>query len=120
LAAGQPPWEAQTVPMIAHAQADRVWHGYAPGADDVRLVTASFLAHRFVPHAHSEYAIAVISRGVETVRYRGADERAGAGDLLLLDAEVIHAGRPAVPRGASCASDSELSRTILSSSDLSC
>jgi len=81
------------------AQTDRVWHRYVPGADDVRLVTASLRAHHFVPHAHSEYAIAVISRGVEAVRYRGADERAGAGDLLLLDAEVIHAGRPAGPQG---------------------
>lgn len=79
--------------------ADRVRHAYAPGASDVRLVTASFRTHRFVPHAHSEYAIAVIGRGAETVRYRGADECAGAGGLLLMDAEVIHAGRPAVPQG---------------------
>lgn len=79
--------------------ADRVGHRYAPGASDVRLVTASFRTHRFVPHAHSEYAIAVIGRGAEAVRYRGADECAGAGSLLLLDAEVIHAGRPAAPQG---------------------
>ncbi len=79
--------------------ADRVGHRYAPGAGDVRLVTASFRTHRFVPHAHSEYAIAVIGRGAEAVRYRGADEYAGAGSLLLLDAEVIHAGRPAAPQG---------------------
>lgn len=65
----------------------------------MRLVTASFRTHHFVPHAHSEYAIAVIDRGVEAVRYRGADERAGVGSLLLLDAEAIHAGRPAGPRG---------------------
>ena len=71
--------------------ADRVWHRYAPGASDVRLVTASFRTHRFVPHAHSEYAIAVIGRGAEAVRYRGADEYTGAGSLLLLDAEAIHA-----------------------------
>jgi AraC-like DNA-binding protein len=79
--------------------ADRVGHRYAPGASDVRLVTASFRTHRFVPHAHSEYAIAVIGRGAEAVRYRGADEYAGPGSLLLLDAEVIHAGRPAAPQG---------------------
>jgi AraC-like DNA-binding protein len=79
--------------------ADRIRHRYAPGASDVRLVTASFRAHRFVPHAHSEYAIGVIGRGAEAVRYRGADEVAGTGSLLLLDAEVIHAGRPAGPQG---------------------
>jgi AraC-like DNA-binding protein len=79
--------------------ADRIRHRFAPGASDVRLVTASFRTHRFVPHAHSEYAIGVIGRGVEAVRYRGADEIAGAGSLLMLDAEVIHAGRPAVPQG---------------------
>ncbi|MEV0407436.1 AraC family transcriptional regulator [Actinoallomurus sp. NPDC050550] len=81
------------------AGADRVRHSYAPGAGDVRLVTASFRTHHFVPHAHSEYAIAVIDRGAEAVRYRGADEHAGAGGLLLLDAEVIHAGRPAASEG---------------------
>jgi hypothetical protein len=77
---------------------DQVRHAYAPGASDVRLVTASFRTHHFVPHAHSEYAVAVIGRGVEAVRCRGADERAGTGDLLPLDAEVLHAGRPAAPR----------------------
>jgi AraC-like DNA-binding protein len=85
--------------MSEQSGADRVRHGYAPGASDVRLVTASFRTHRFVPHAHSEYAIGVIGRGAEAVRYWGADEVAGAGSLLLLDAEVIHAGRPAVPWG---------------------
>lgn len=80
-------------------RADRVRHRYAPGTGDVRLVTASFRTHHFVPHAHGEYAIAVINRGVEAVRYRGADERAGVGDLLLLDAEAIHAGRSAAPQG---------------------
>lgn len=78
---------------------DRVRHSYAPGTSDVRLVTASFRTHRFVPHAHSEYAIAVIGRGVETVRYRGADEHVGTGGLLLLDAEALHAGRPGVAQG---------------------
>lgn len=76
---------------------NKVEHRYGPG--DVRLVTASFSTHCFEPHEHAEFAIAVISRGVEAVRYRGADEVAPAGSLLLLDAEVLHAGRPAVPEG---------------------
>ncbi|MGE2818143.1 AraC family transcriptional regulator [Mycobacterium heidelbergense] len=78
---------------------DWVEHRYAQGAKDVRLVTASFRSHRFVPHVHSEYAIAVPTRGVEAVRYRGAEERTGSGGLLLLDADVVHAGRPAGPEG---------------------
>ncbi|MEN3538176.1 AraC family transcriptional regulator [Microbispora sp. ZYX-F-249] len=76
---------------------DVVEHRY--GRDDMRLVTASFRAHRFVPHAHSEYAVAAIERGVEAVRYRGATEHAGAGSLLLLDADTIHAGRPGIAEG---------------------
>ena len=75
--------------------------GWAPGASDVRLVTAPFRIHRFVPHAHSEYAIAVIGRGAEAVRYRGADEYTGAGSLLLLDAEAIHAAATLRPEGLS-------------------
>ncbi|MEU8176228.1 AraC family transcriptional regulator [Microbispora hainanensis] len=76
---------------------DLVEHRY--GRDDMRLVTASFRTHRFVPHAHSEYAIAAIERGVEAVRYRGATEHAPAGSLLLLDADTIHAGRPGIAEG---------------------
>ncbi|MGW4587557.1 AraC family transcriptional regulator [Amycolatopsis thermoflava] len=76
---------------------DRVEHRYGPAG--IRLVTASFHSHHFVPHAHSEYAIAAVERGVEAVRYRGGTEHAPAGSLLLLDAEAIHAGRPAVAEG---------------------
>ncbi|KAA9166348.1 AraC family transcriptional regulator [Amycolatopsis acidicola] len=76
---------------------DVVEHRY--GARDTRLVAASFRTHHFVPHAHSEYAIAAISRGVEDVRYRGATEHAPAGSLLLLDADTLHAGRPGVDEG---------------------
>ncbi|MCA4725428.1 AraC family transcriptional regulator [Mycolicibacterium fortuitum] len=76
---------------------DVVEHRYGPG--DIRLVTASFRSHHFVPHAHSEYAIAAIERGVEAVRYRGATEHAPEGSLLLLDADTIHAGRPGIPEG---------------------
>lgn len=74
-----------------------VEHRY--GADDVRLVTASLRSHHFVPHAHSEYAIAAIERGVEDVRYRGAIEHAPEGSLLLIDADTIHAGRPGTAEG---------------------
>ena len=74
-----------------------VEHRYGP--HDMRLVTASFRTHHFVPHAHSEYAVAAIERGVEAVRYRGATEHAPAGSLLLLDAETIHAGRPGIEEG---------------------
>ncbi|WP_067690357.1 AraC family transcriptional regulator [Nocardia jejuensis] len=69
------------------------------GANDIRLVTASFRTHTFVPHAHSEYAVAVVERGVEAVRYRGATEHAPVGSLLLLDAETMHAGRPGAAQG---------------------
>ncbi|HVV07703.1 MAG TPA: AraC family ligand binding domain-containing protein [Amycolatopsis sp.] len=55
---------------------DVVEHRY--GADELRLVTASFRTHHFVPHAHSDYAIAAVERGVEAVRYRGATEYAPA------------------------------------------
>ena len=74
-----------------------VEHRY--GADDMRLVQASFRSHRFAPHSHSEYAIAAIERGVEAVDYRGRTEYATAGSLLLLDADTLHAGRPGIDEG---------------------
>lgn len=76
---------------------NRVWHRY--GQDGVRLVTASFRSHRFVPHAHPEYAVAAVLRGVEAVRYRAAVRYVPAGSLLLLDAEELHTGGPADPAG---------------------
>lgn len=77
----------------------RVSHRYAPGDDDIRLLTGSFRSYHCVPHAHAEYAVAAIERGVEAVRYRGATDYAPVGGLLLLDAETLHAGRPAVAEG---------------------
>ncbi|MEV4216889.1 AraC family transcriptional regulator [Nonomuraea sp. NPDC049725] len=76
---------------------DVVEHRYGPGG--VRLVRASFRTHHFRPHAHSEYAVAAIERGVEAVRYRGATEYAATGGLLLLDADTLHAGRPGITEG---------------------
>ncbi|WP_031467640.1 AraC family transcriptional regulator [Sciscionella sediminilitoris] len=76
---------------------NRVRHRYGP--DGVRLVTASFRTHRFQPHAHPEYAVAAVVRGVEAVRYRGATHHAPAGSLLLLDAAELHTGGPADAAG---------------------
>ncbi|MCI2420604.1 AraC family transcriptional regulator [Saccharopolyspora sp. K220] len=78
---------------------DHVSHSFPPGYDSVRLVSASLRSHHFRPHAHAEYAIAVVERGVEAVRYRGSTEYAPTGSLLLLDAEVLHAGRPGAEEG---------------------
>ncbi len=65
----------------------------------MRLVTASFRTHRFQPHAHPEYAVAAVMRGVEAVRYRGATHYAPASSLLLLDAAELHTGGPADTAG---------------------
>ncbi|MGC5014045.1 AraC family ligand binding domain-containing protein [Streptosporangium sp. DT93] len=75
----------------------RLWRPAAlPG---VELLKARYVTHRFTPHAHEGYAIALVLSGVEEFAYRGAVHRAGAGSLSTLDPEEAHDGYPGVPGG---------------------
>ncbi|TBU93983.1 AraC family transcriptional regulator [Phytopseudomonas dryadis] len=65
----------------------------------VELLTARFVEHRYAPHVHQSYAIAVVEAGAERYRYRGEEHVVSAGHLALLNPDEVHTGRKATDDG---------------------
>ncbi len=58
------------------------------------LMTASFTAHRYAPHAHGEFAVGVCTHGAEVIDYRGERVRAHPGGIVVLAPGEAHTGGP--------------------------
>ncbi|MBB5374902.1 AraC-like DNA-binding protein [Deinococcus metalli] len=65
----------------------------------VELLSARFVTHRYLPHAHDSLAVALIEGGVEGYRYRGAQVRAAAGEVAAVLPGEVHTGEPLTPDG---------------------
>lgn len=63
------------------------------------LLHATYVTHSFAPHTHDGYAIGVVSRGVETFRYRGATHHATGGAVVLVNPGEVHTGHAETPNG---------------------
>jgi AraC-like DNA-binding protein len=68
-------------------------------AGRVDILQARYYGRAFSPHWHEEYAIGLITGGVEQFEYRGATHRAGPGEIVLVDAGEIHTGESWDERG---------------------
>jgi AraC-like DNA-binding protein len=68
-------------------------------AGRVDILQARYYGRAFSPHWHEEYAIGLITGGVEQFEYRGATHRAGPGEIVLMDAGEIHTGESWDERG---------------------
>jgi AraC-like DNA-binding protein len=66
---------------------------------DVDLLSATYVRHAFGRHTHEAYVIATVTSGVEVFDYRGTEERAGPGDVALVNHDMVHTGQAGVPRG---------------------
>lgn len=75
----------------------RLWRDASFGGLD--LLTASFVSHRFVPHAHEEYVIAVYETGAEAFVCAGKPNVAAAGSVLIICPGEVHSGCAAMPEG---------------------
>ncbi|WP_271411030.1 AraC family transcriptional regulator [Pseudomonas sp. Q1-7] len=60
--------------------------------DGLELLSARYIEHRFAPHVHDGYVIAVLEAGAERYRYRGVEHLAGAGSLALINPDEVHTG----------------------------
>ena len=60
---------------------------------------AFFKGHAFAPHRHDTYAIGFTLEGVQSFRYRGAEERSLPGQLFVLHPDEIHDGRAGTSAG---------------------
>lgn len=73
------------------------WHN--PTLDNLELLHATYVTHRFAPHVHEGYAIGVIVRGVEAFAYRGTNHVASAGSIVLINPGEVHTGHAVTPIG---------------------
>ncbi|WP_375737785.1 AraC family ligand binding domain-containing protein [Pseudomonas boanensis] len=58
----------------------------------LELLSARYIDHRFAPHVHDGYAIAVVEAGAERFRHRGVDHLAPAGSLAVINPDEVHTG----------------------------
>jgi AraC-like DNA-binding protein len=79
------------------AEVARYWRHRA--VDGVDLLRARYVTHRYGRHAHETYTFGVIEAGVEEFEYGGSLLRASAGDVALLDPDIVHTGQAGTPGG---------------------
>ena len=79
---------ASGMPLQTH-----VW--LAPDVMQALMLKGRFVGHRYPPHAHDTHCLAVITGGALEVKVRGERRTCRRGDVVLIDAEVVHAGRAA-------------------------
>ncbi len=66
---------------------------FAQDLAGMEMLTASYRAHRFAPHVHDTYVIALIERGAKQFRCGRADWLAPAGSLVIVPPGALHTGQ---------------------------
>jgi AraC-like DNA-binding protein len=69
------------------------------GLPGVEALHASFVTHRYRPHSHPTWTVATVQRGAAAFDLDDTQQRAGSGELFVLEPESVHTGVPAVPGG---------------------
>ncbi|KAK49139.1 AraC family transcriptional regulator [Caballeronia jiangsuensis] len=71
----------------------KVWR--APDVMDAVMLKGQFVGHRYPPHAHDTHCLAVITGGELAVEVRGQRRICRRGDVIVIDADVVHSGAAA-------------------------
>src|SRR3954447_8812156 len=69
------------------------------GLDGIEALHARFVRHAYRPHSHPTGTVAVVERGAARFTVDATDQRAGSGELFVLEPEAVHTGMAAVPEG---------------------
>jgi AraC-like DNA-binding protein len=67
--------------------------------EPLELLHAAFVRHRFAPHAHDTFVIAVVEAGAGRSRYRGGSALYRPGGVVVVEPGEPHDGVPAAPGG---------------------
>ncbi len=67
----------------------------------MECISASYRAHRFIPHFHETYVIGVVTAGAARTRYRGKDTILTPGAVFVIEPGEVHAGEAADASGYS-------------------
>jgi hypothetical protein len=70
-----------------------------PELGGVEALHATFVEHAYRPHSHATWTIAVVEAGAAEFSVETSQERAGAGELFVLEPDAVHTGMAAVPEG---------------------
>jgi AraC-like DNA-binding protein len=65
----------------------------------VEALHARFVEHRYVPHSHPTWTVAVVHHGAARFEVDATEQRADRGELFVLEPEAVHTGMAAVPEG---------------------
>ena len=57
------------------------------------------MKHAYRPHSHPTWTVAVVERGAARFDLDATKQRAGEGELFVLEPEAVHTGMAAVPEG---------------------
>jgi AraC-like DNA-binding protein len=71
----------------------KLWH--APDVMDALMLKGQFVGHRYPPHAHDTHCLAVITGGALAVEVRDERRICRRGDVIVIDADVVHSGAAA-------------------------
>ena len=70
----------------------KLWH--APDVMDALMLRGRFDDHRYPPHSHDTHCLAVITSGALEVETGGQRRLCRRGDVVVIDADTVHAGQP--------------------------
>jgi AraC-like DNA-binding protein len=79
--------------------ADRVRYFRPVALPGVELLHASFVTHRYAPHLHPSWTIALVDHGAATFQLDGVRHTAPEGTVFLVPPHAVHTGEPATPEG---------------------
>jgi AraC-like DNA-binding protein len=60
---------------------------------DLELLHARDVTHVYPPHLHEACSLTIVLRGLEVIRVGGREYAADAGDVILINADEVHADR---------------------------
>lgn len=61
-------------------------------AGRMECISATYRAHRFIPHFHDTYVVGVVTAGAARTRYRGKDVILRPGSVFVIEPGEVHAG----------------------------
>jgi len=81
------------------ASGEQVAYAQITGLAGLECLWGRFSTHRYRPHVHETYVLALVTNGAESVFCRGERHRTGPGDIFLVNPDTLHDGEAAVDQG---------------------
>ena len=86
-------------PNLRVTPAEYSTYFHPQGLDGIEALHARFVRHAYRPHSHPTWTVAVVERGAARFDLDATQQRAGEGELFVLEPEAVHTGMAAVPEG---------------------